>query len=71
MNRDDDMKHVKWPQTPAEVEALNVGDVVGDACGGQTFDEPTWAALDARCGEIQHVYAGPGTTRWTIRTVQR
>jgi hypothetical protein len=75
MNRNDDMEHVK---NSADLRAqLREGQppsgVFGDSIGGKSFTDQESAILEAWSRQLRSVgagwhemWAGPGTTCWTI-----
>lgn len=66
MNRDNDMQHVKSAAAMREEIAAGkpLRGVYGDTRGGATFTQKEFDSMN-----FYDVYAGPGTTKWTIAEV--
>jgi hypothetical protein len=54
----------------SEVNELPKGAVVGDCCGGRTFNDNVAAALERRSADGWNDVT-EGETRWTVIRVQR
>lgn len=76
MNRDNDMNHLKSAKDLADRIGFQNGHpfgVYGDNVGGRSFTDEQSAQLEAQSSHVRSVgagwysvYAGPGTTKWTI-----
>jgi len=74
MNCDNDMAHVKSAATLVAERAAgqSATGIYGDSLGGRSFtdEEARYLERQSRTG-WRSVWAGPGTTLWTIIDVRR